>query len=142
MTKHLDPNPAIETPEALMQKVECLERRMSTLEILLNDVMMQIDKPFKHENQFASKQKPNRKQSSNGKAPKAKEKLKPKQKKDTSKVKERILAYLSTESTPKGTRVISQAVRTKFQETKTALHQLLNAQEITYVENKGYQRKD
>lgn len=137
MTKHLDPNPAIETPEALMQKVECLERRMSTLEILLNDVMMQIDKPFKHENQFASKQKPNRKQSSNGKA-----KKKPKQKKDTSKVKERILAYLSTENTPKGTRVISQAVRTKFQETKTALHQLLNAQEITYVENEGYQRKD
>ena len=70
MTKHLDPNPAIETPEALMQKVECLERRMSTLEILLNDVMMQIDKPFKHENQFASKQKPNRTQPSNGKAKK------------------------------------------------------------------------
>ena len=76
MTKHLDPNPAIETPDVLTQKVERLERRMSTLEILLNDVMIQLDKPFKNENQFASKQKSNRKHPSNGKA-----KGKPKQKK-------------------------------------------------------------
>ena len=136
MTKHLDPNPAIETPDALTQKVERLERRVSTLELLLNDVMIQMDKPSKNENQFALKQKPNRKHPSNGKA-----KEKPKKKKETSKVKERILAYLSTETTPKGTRVISQAIQAKYQETKMVLKQLLSSQEIIHVENKGYQRK-
>jgi hypothetical protein len=135
MTKNLDS--AIETPDTLTQKVERLERRMSTLELLLNDVMIQLDKPFKNENQFASKQKPNGRRPSNGKA-----KEKSKQKKETSQVKERILAYLSTETVPKGTRVISQAVRTKLQGTKIALHQLLNSQEIIYIENKGYQRKN
>ena len=140
MTKHLGPNSAIETPETLTQKVERLERRISTLEMLLNDVMIQLDKPFKNEKQFVSKQKPSGKYPSNGNPPKAKKK--PKKKKETSKVKEMILAYLNAESTPKGTRVISQAIRAKFQETKTALHQLLNSQEIIYVENKGYQRKN
>ena len=134
MTKNLDS--VIETPETLTQKVERLERRVSTLELLLNDVMIQLDKPSKNENQFASKQKPNGKHPSNGKA-----KEKPKNKKETSKIKERIVAYLSTETTPKGTRVISQAIQAKYQETKIALHQLLNSQEITYIENKGYQRK-
>ena len=127
----------IETPETLTQKVEGLERRVATLEMLLNDVMIQLDKPFKSENQFASKQKPNGKHPSNRKA-----KEKPKKKKETSKVKARILAYLRTETAPKGTRVISQAIQAKYQETKSALKQLLNSQKIIYVENKGYQRKN
>lgn len=76
MTKHLGPNPAIETPETLTQKVEHLERRISTLEMLLNDVMIQLDKPFKNEKQFVSKQKPNGKHPSNGNPPKAKGKPK------------------------------------------------------------------
>lgn len=139
MTKNLDS--AIETPDALTQKVERLERRMSTLELLLNDVMIQIDKPFKNEKQFVSKQKPNGKRPSKGNPPKAKLKSK-KKKVEPPQIKEQILAYLSTETTPKGTRVISQAVRTKYQETKIALHQLLNSQEIIYIENKGYRRKN
>ena len=74
MTKNLDS--VIETPETLTQKVERLERRVSTLEMLLNDVMIQLDKPFKNEKQFVSKQKPNGKPPSKGNPPKAKGKPK------------------------------------------------------------------
>jgi len=118
-------NPECETPDALARKVERLERRTSTLELLLNDIMIHIDNPSKSENQFASKQKP-----------------KPKQKMNAPDIKERILAYLSTETIPKGTRVIAQAIRSKFQETKIALRQLRDSQEIIYIQNKGYRRKD
>ena len=65
------PNPAIETPDTLTEKIESLERRISTLEMILNDVMIQLDKPSKNENQFASKQKPNGKHQSNKNSPKA-----------------------------------------------------------------------
>ena len=121
----IEENPECETPDALARKVERLERRTSTLELLLNDIMIHIDNPSKSENQFASKQKP-----------------KPKQKMNAPDIKERILAYLSTETTPKGTRVIAQAIRSKFQETKIALRHLRDSQKIIYIENEGYQRKD
>ena len=64
------PNPTVETPDALTEKIERLERRIATLEMLLSDVMMQLDKPFKNENQFASKQKQNGKHPSHKKSPK------------------------------------------------------------------------
>lgn len=138
--EHIGENPAMETPETLTQKVERLERRISTLERLLSDVMIQIDKPSKSENQFASKQKPKGKHQSKANPPKPKSK--PKKKVESPQIKERILAYLSTETTPRGTRVISQAIRAKYQETKISLNQLLDSQEIIYIQNEGYQRKN
>ena len=130
----------IETLDTLTQKVECLERRVSTLERLLSDVMIQIDKPSKSDNQFASKQKPNGKHQSKANPPEPKSKSK--KKVESPQMKERILAYLRTETTPRGTRVISQAIRAKYQETKIALKQLLDSQEIIHIQNEGYQRKN
>ena len=134
------PNPAIETPDALTEKIESLERRISTLEMLLNDVMIQLDRPSKNENQFASKQKPNGKHQSEGNPPEPKSKSK--KKVESPQIKERILAYLSTETTPRGTRVISKAIGAKYHKTKIALKQLLDSQEIIFIRNEGYQRKD
>ena len=59
---YITPETESESPRVLLsdvERIEVLERRVRTLEVLLNDVMLQLDKPFKDEQTPAkAKEKP------------------------------------------------------------------------------------